>query len=150
MKYLKLILDDLEQIFESGKKKKLIKFTKPRTSIIANGSYEEIRKVMTNLIENAILYGSSEKSIEVKYKSSERHHELQVKDFGQGIHSKDIPFLTNRFYRVSSTRNKNTNSTGLGLAIVKHILKRHNAQLKVESEVGKGSTVSVGMPNSVV
>ena len=147
---IKLLLDDLEQIFESGKKKKLIKFTKPRTSIIANGSYEEIRKVMTNLIENAILYGSSEKSIEVKYKSSERHHELQVKDFGQGIHSKDIPFLTNRFYRVSSTRNKNTNSTGLGLAIVKHILKRHNAQLKVESEVGKGSTFSICMPNSVV
>ena len=146
---IKLLLDDLEQIFTSGKKK-LIKFTKPRTSIITNGSYEEIRKVMTNLIENAILYGSSEKSIEVKYKSSERHHELQVKDFGQGIHSKDIPFLTNRFYRVSSTRNKNTNSTGLGLAIVKHILKRHNAQLKVESEIGKGSTFSVCMPNSVV
>ena len=86
----------------------------------------EIRKVMTNLIENAILYGSSEKSIEVKYKSSERHHELQVKNFGQGIHilNKDIPFLTNRFYRVSSTRNKNTNSTGLGLAIIQHIFKR--------------------------
>mgnify|MGYP000389098332 CR=1 FL=1 len=105
-------------------KKKLIKFTKPRTSIIANGSYEEIRKVMTNLIENAILYGSSEKSIEVKYKSSERHHELQVKDFGQGIHSKDIPFLTNRFYRVSSTRNKNTNSIGL---LIPHYTLIHRA-----------------------
>tara|TARA_B100000989_G_scaffold294869_1_gene274759 strand:- start:444 stop:1709 length:1266 start_codon:yes stop_codon:yes gene_type:complete len=147
---IKFLLEDLEEIFDKKENKKNLKFTIPRTSLKIMGDYEEMRQVMINLIENAIKYGSSEKSIEVKYKRSERYHELQVKDYGQGIHSKDIPFLTNRFYRVSSTRDKNTSSTGLGLAIVKHILKRHNAQLKVESEVGKGSTFSVCMPNSVV
>ena len=64
---------------------------------------------------------------------------LTVKDNGIGIPSRDLPRLTERFYRVGSDRARQSGGSGLGLAIVKHVLNSHNAELKISSELGKGS-----------
>ena len=63
-----------------------------------------------------------------------------VADTGYGIPAEHLPRITERFYRVSTSRSRETGGTGLGLSIVKHVLQLHQAQLTIESEVGVGST----------
>jgi two-component system phosphate regulon sensor histidine kinase PhoR len=65
---------------------------------------------------------------------------LSVRDTGYGIPAQHIPRITERFYRVSTSRSRESGGTGLGLAIVKHVLNLHHAGWTIESEVGRGST----------
>ena len=69
-----------------------------------------------------------------------------VTDTGIGIAAEHLPRLTERFYRVDRSRSRATGGTGLGLAIVKHVLLRHQAELEIASERGKGSTFAVRLP----
>jgi two-component system phosphate regulon sensor histidine kinase PhoR len=71
---------------------------------------------------------------------------FKVTDTGEGIEPQHIPRLTERFYRVDRGRSRATGGTGLGLAIVKHVLQRHQARLRIDSTVGKGSTFSAVFP----
>jgi two-component system phosphate regulon sensor histidine kinase PhoR len=64
---------------------------------------------------------------------------LAVIDSGQGIPAQHLPRITERFYRVSNSRSRETGGTGLGLSIVKHVLNLHQAHLEIRSEVGAGS-----------
>jgi len=73
---------------------------------------------------------------------------FSVQDSGIGIAQKHIPRLTERFYRVDRSRSRETGGTGLGLAIVKHIASRHQAQLEIVSEEGRGSTFRIVFPHS--
>ena len=66
-----------------------------------------------------------------------------MKDTGIGIASDEIYKIFDRFYRVDKSRSKSTGGTGLGLAIVKHIVAQVNAQMKLVSEPGKGTTITV-------
>jgi two-component system, OmpR family, phosphate regulon sensor histidine kinase PhoR len=68
---------------------------------------------------------------------------VAVLDDGPGIAPEHLPRLTERFYRVSAVHSRGIGGTGLGLAIVKHVLNRHHGELRIESEVGKGSTFTV-------
>jgi two-component system phosphate regulon sensor histidine kinase PhoR len=63
-----------------------------------------------------------------------------VIDTGRGIPPQHLPRLTERFYRVSTSRSRETGGTGLGLSIVKHVLQLHQARLEISSELGVGST----------
>ena len=67
-------------------------------------------------------------------------------DTGAGIAEKDLPRLTERFYRVDKARSRELGGTGLGLAIVKHIVLAHGGELKIESVINKGTTVRVFLP----
>jgi two-component system, OmpR family, phosphate regulon sensor histidine kinase PhoR len=69
-----------------------------------------------------------------------------VQDTGIGIPSRDIPRLTERFYRVGSDRARQTGGTGLGLSIVKHVLNAHQATLTIESQLGEGSSFTCTFP----
>ena len=75
-----------------------------------------------------------------------RRGRFAVDDTGLGIAPEHLPRLTERFYRVDSSRSRETGGTGLGLAIVKHIVLRHAGRLDITSEVGKGSTFSAVLP----
>ena len=73
-----------------------------------------------------------------------------MQDSGIGIDPKHLPRLTERFYRVDSSRNASTGGTGLGLAIVKHVLIRHRATLDISSVLGKGSSFVCHFPRQQV
>ena len=73
---------------------------------------------------------------------------LSVTDDGQGIPRVHLPRLTERFYRVDKGRSRTVGGTGLGLAIVKHIVNRHRGRMLIESEEGRGTTVTVWLPEA--
>jgi len=116
-----------------------------KTNIL--GSANELHSAFGNLVTNAIRYTPPGGEIVMRWEeSADGHLRFSVKDSGIGIASQHIPRLTERFYRVDRSRSRETGGTGLGLAIVKHIAMRHQAQLDVISEEGKGSTFSMVFP----
>jgi two-component system phosphate regulon sensor histidine kinase PhoR len=110
------------------------------------GSREELRSAMGNLIGNAIRYTPEGGEIHISWKVRHGKGLFYVRDTGVGIDAAHIPRLTERFYRVDNSRSRETGGTGLGLAIVKHVLNRHQARLKIASEVGKGSEFCIQFP----
>jgi len=111
------------------------------------GSISELRSAFGNLVTNAVRYTPSGGEVVLCWKeAADGHLRFSVKDSGIGIAPQHIPRLTERFYRVDRSRSRETGGTGLGLAIVKHIAIRHQAQLEIVSEEGKGSTFSIVFP----
>jgi two-component system phosphate regulon sensor histidine kinase PhoR len=84
--------------------------------------------------------------IDIGGRRNEGKVELTVSDRGAGIAPEHMPRLTERFYRVSVQQSRSRGGTGLGLAIVKHILIRHRGRLRIESELGKGSSFTIQLP----
>jgi len=110
--------------------------TKP---LLLLGNEKELHSAFSNLVTNAIKYTPKEGRVSVLLWQDQKNFYVSVSDNGPGIEAMHIPRLTERFYRVDASRNSGTGGTGLGLAIVKHVLMRHEAELKITSEVGKGS-----------
>jgi two-component system phosphate regulon sensor histidine kinase PhoR len=111
------------------------------------GSREELASAFGNLVSNAIRYTPAGGTITLRWNiEADGTGVFAVTDTGIGIGPEHLPRLTERFYRVDRSRSRATGGTGLGLAIVKHVLLRHQADLAVASEPGKGSTFSVRLP----
>lgn len=117
--------------------------TKP---LVMQGNEKELHSAFSNLVTNAIKYTQAEGKISILLWQDKNHFYVSVSDNGPGIEAKHLPRLTERFYRVDASRNSGTGGTGLGLAIVKHVLIRHDAELKITSEVGKGSVFMCVFP----
>lgn len=120
------------------------------TSLHLNGAPEELHSAFANLVTNAIRYTPEGGEIHISWTVRGREAVFSVQDTGIGIEPQHLDRLTERFYRVDSSRSRATGGTGLGLSIVKHILTRHQARLDIESELGKGSTFSVIFPSARV
>jgi two-component system phosphate regulon sensor histidine kinase PhoR len=106
----------------------------------------DLESTFRNLVNNAIHYTPNGGSVSVAWRNTPDGPVLEVRDTGIGIPDKDIPRLTERFYRVGSDRSRHTGGTGLGLAIVKHVLNAHQARLVIESELGEGSFFQCAFP----
>ncbi|WP_370316273.1 ATP-binding protein [Sagittula sp.] len=125
----------------------------PDVPLSIPGDEDQLRQVLTNLVENAIKYSGRGASVTVTLTAVDyeprvrgRGVRLTVSDTGPGIDQIHLPRLTERFYRVDSHRSREMGGTGLGLAIVKHIVNRHRGRLRVDSELGKGTTFTVILP----
>jgi len=110
------------------------------------GDGDELVQLFQNLVHNAIKYGREGGEVRVALGRAGSQVFGAVSDDGEGIPSKDIPRLTERFYRVDVKRSRERGGTGLGLAIVKHIVSRHLGRLAIESKQGQGSTFTVFLP----
>ncbi|TXN20654.1 PAS domain-containing protein [Methylobacterium sp. WL9] len=116
------------------------------------GDRDELLRVVENLVENALKYAGGGGLIAVSLgredASGSRPAQLTlaVRDEGPGIAPEHIPRLTERFYRVDTASSRQQGGTGLGLAIVKHALNRHRGRLVIESEIDRGTTVRVILP----
>lgn len=113
---------------------------------VIKGNQDRFSQMMMNLIENAVKYSKEGKSISVSAEENQENIVVSVKDEGIGIEEKEIPRLFERFYRVDKSRSKDMGGTGLGLSIVKHIASLFDAQIKVTSEPGRGTTFTVAFP----
>ena len=104
------------------------------------GSKKEIESAFLNLITNAIRYTDKNGSIFINWKLINGLPIFEVRDTGSGIEQKHLNRITERFYRVDPARSRDTGGTGLGLSIVKNIIKQHGGELKITSDLGKGSS----------
>ncbi|MGL4613956.1 MAG: phosphate regulon sensor histidine kinase PhoR [Shewanella sp.] len=116
----------------------------------SHGSELQLRSACSNLISNAIRYTEPGGTITVQWRCVAGGGCFSVTDTGEGIAPQHIGRLTERFYRVDSARSRQTGGSGLGLAIVKHALNHHHSELKVSSELGKGSTFSFVIPQHLI
>lgn len=123
----------------------------PVPAVEVAGAPTELVSAFANLASNAVRYTPSGGRVEVQAQVlADGRLEFTVRDTGPGIAAEHIPRLTERFYRVDRSRSRETGGTGLGLAIVKHVVQRHGGELKIESEVGRGSTFAIVLPASRV
>jgi two-component system phosphate regulon sensor histidine kinase PhoR len=121
---------------------------------IVAGDPDQMAQVLQNLLDNGLKYGRDNGVLNLDVRlaqpgnrwPSRRGIVIAVADQGAGIPKQHLPRLTERFYRADKGRSRSVGGTGLGLAIVKHIVNRHRGQLLIESEEGKGTTVSVWLP----
>lgn len=119
-------------------------------ALVVYGSEMELRSAMSNLIFNAINYTQDGGEIKVKWQRIKEGALFSVTDNGEGISQKHIHRITERFYRVDKARSRKTGGSGLGLSIVKHVLARHYSDLRITSQVLKGSTFSFILPNNMI
>lgn len=110
---------------------------------IIEANRDMIQEIIYNLCDNAIRYNHDGGHVVVSVFRRKDKIVLQVQDDGIGIPEKEQERIFERFYRVDKARSKKTGGTGLGLAIVKHIAEQHNAEIEIESIVGKGTNISI-------
>jgi two-component system phosphate regulon sensor histidine kinase PhoR len=107
-----------------------------------------LHEVLYNLLDNAVKY-SRENGV-IRIQAVPRDHEITVSvtDNGIGISKDDVPRIFERFYRADKARSRELGGTGLGLAIVKHIAQLHGGRVEAESELGRGTTIRIVLPNN--
>lgn len=107
------------------------------------GEPELLRALVSNLIENALKYSSSEEAVFVDAKHENNQIILSVADHGQGIAEKELPHIFEKFYRIGNEETRRHKGTGLGLYIVKSILKLHEGKIDVRSNQPQGTIFTV-------
>lgn len=110
--------------------------------LVLKGVEEPLKSVFTNLISNAFCYTPRGGRVTIRWYSDDLGLHFEVEDTGIGISKEHLSRLTERFYRVDTARSRESGGTGLGLAIVKHVLEKHDSELKIQSQIGKGSIFS--------
>ena len=106
----------------------------------------QILQLLDNLITNALRYGEPGTPVRLSAHAEGSMVHLEVADEGEGIAPEHIKRVTERFYRVDTSRSRSLGGTGLGLSIVKHIVERHRGRLTIDSKLGEGTTVHVFLP----
>ena len=105
-----------------------------------------LRRALVNLLGNAARHTPEGGKIGVEVKRLGIQLLIRVYDAGEGIPADHLPYIFERFHRVDSSRNRNSGGTGLGLAIVKSIVEAHGGRIEIQSEIGKGTSVSIVLP----
>ena len=114
------------------------------------GNRQMLEELVYNLCDNAIRYNNEGGKVLVQIADAGRGTVMTISDTGIGIPKEAQERVFERFYRVDKSRSKSTGGTGLGLAIVKHIIAKLQAEISMESEVGKGTKISVTFKKDVV
>lgn len=110
---------------------------------------DRIRQVIINILSNAIKYTPAHGNVTVLCGQQKSNVYVQITDTGIGIPEKDLPMLFERFYRVDKARSREMGGTGLGLAIAKEMVEAHNGSITIDSEYGKGTTVTIYLPRNL-
>jgi signal transduction histidine kinase/HAMP domain-containing protein len=107
-----------------------------------------LRQALGNLVENAVRYTPSGGTITIFSQIQDHGISVGVRDTGAGIPPEHLPRIFERFYRVDPARSRAAGGTGLGLAIVKHLVEAHGGRVRAESQVGRGTTISLFFPRA--
>lgn len=140
-----LVKDAAEQLRDSAEERD-IRLELELEPCIIEGVPGLAQEIAANLIENAIKYNIEGGSVNVSLKSENEKAVLKISDTGIGISAEDKDRVFERFYRVDKSHSKKTEGTGLGLSIVKHAAACLNAEVRLESEPGKGTEITILFP----
>ncbi len=113
------------------------------TEVKVYADRDRLGQVVNNIITNAMKYSLAEAEIKIFITEDAHYYKVSVKDTGMGIQREDLPRIFERFYRVDKARSRAMGGTGLGLAIAKEIMESHGGRITVESEYGKGTTMTM-------
>ncbi len=115
--------------------------------LIAEADEERLAQMLLNILDNAIRHTDQGGTINVTLTdTTDGYGQITITDTGHGIPKKDLEKITERFYRVEKARTRKEGGTGLGLSIVDKLTKLHGGTMKIESEVGKGTTITICLP----
>lgn len=118
----------------------------PSEPLALRADETRLHEVLHNLVENAVKYSHENGQIHLRATKHGDEIVLSVADNGFGISKADLPRIFERFYRADKARSRELGGTGLGLAIVKHIAQLHGGRVEAESELGRGTTIRVMLP----
>jgi signal transduction histidine kinase len=145
-----LYVQDCAQELQFDMEKKGVQFTLadlPQEPMMVTADRDKLRRVLLNIIENAVKYseaGICQITLSVLREGD--HAVIQIKDNGQGISEEALPHIFDRFYRADPSRNTATGGSGLGLAIAKQIIEEHGGHIGATSRLGRGTTVYMTLP----
>ena len=145
------IISSILELFQIDINKKGIHviFDKDDSTHCINADSDEISRLFTNLISNAIKYNRDQGIINIKLYRSENYLVTEIKDSGIGLKSEDKKRLFTEFFRAKNDKTKNISGTGLGLSIVKRIVDSYSGKIEIESEYGEGTTFKVFLPTII-
>jgi len=140
---LKFIESTRERLPEPGFE---IRYNRTERVPIIKADRNSILQVFYNLVDNAIKFSGTSRKIDISLSPKDDEVLICVKDYGIGIPVKDQEKIFDRFYRGSEPQRLGIKGSGIGLTIVKQIVEAHGGTINIESEIGKGSRVTVRLP----
>ena len=143
-------LETLDEIIENyqllNKDLKIYEQSITNEEILLAIPQEQLRQVLIIILDNAIKYSGDNKEIIICSNVVNDKCNIKIQDNGYGISGEDLPYIFDRFYRVDKARNRENGGSGLGLAIAKEIIEVFKGTIRVESELGKGTVISLIIP----
>jgi signal transduction histidine kinase len=142
----RLLLEKYEQAKRLAEEKGIHMSLVKNDKVSVKGDPNRLRELLLNLIENAVKYTPVGGNVELALKGSNSFAEVIVTDTGIGISKEDCLHVFERFYRADKARVRSEGGSGLGLNICKQIVEAHEGDIKLKSELGKGSSFIVRLP----
>jgi len=143
------IIEDVLPVIEPEALKKGIRIEKdmPVDLPSIRGDRDRLHQIVLNVLDNAVKFTPEAGTVSIEgVDGKDGTISVRISDTGIGIPREEIPRLGERFYRVDKTRSRELGGTGLGLSIVRHLMAAHNGRMAIESQVGRGTTVSLIFP----
>lgn len=142
--FVKDLIIDFNFLAENDSKKLVVEKEDCRITVAADK--DKLEKIFNNSLNNAFKYTSSNDVITISYKSVDKDLIVTVKDTGRGIDSVDLEHIFERFYQSQKEDNAHISGSGIGLAFSKRLVEMHYGFIKADSEVGKGTEITVRLP----
>ena len=137
---------EVQATLENAAKEKNVTISLTGEKTKMHGVKRLIYEIVYNLCDNAIKYNVDGGKVDISVSSDGKNAKIRVADTGIGIPPEHRDRIFERFYRVDKSHSKASGGTGLGLSIVKHAVQYHNGKITLESEVGKGTTITAEFP----
>ncbi len=139
-------LSEVLKVFESRSEREHIELVTdiPKNGIILRGDKNRLKQSFVNVIDNSFKYNSKDGHVKVSLKAESKHVKVIISDNGCGISKNDLPRIKEKFFKA----NNSARGSGIGLAVTDEIIKLHNGNFDIDSEVGKGTTVTITLPRN--
>jgi signal transduction histidine kinase len=124
----------------------IVEVSVPNEGPVLNGDRDALTQALWNLLDNAVKYSDEKPIVRVEVEKGNKVS-IRVQDQGHGISSSEKSHIFEKFVRGSSAKMSGIKGTGIGLAMVKHIVDAHRGEILIESELGKGSTFTILLPD---
>ncbi len=141
--FLKNIIDSF-----AGRKPGIV-WHAPKNAPVIRADARQLTMLFNNILDNALRYSAhQEKPARVRIQTKEGGVDISVKDYGYGIPNRDLPYIFEPFYRVDSSRSRETGGYGIGFSLSKRIVDAHGGTIEIQSTERRGTTVTIFLPCS--